>query len=350
MAPVSERLSASCQQIVQEILSNTASPSITIRSCLSDPDLLPAITNHKCNNVVLTPSGLYFDMAITVAKHLLKRPLFAKRSFPEGINVYDMQVHKPLLVQDVSLISNCWIEMETTIISPPSNMDKKEDNLSLKCEFHSITPSGVRLQTMGHCHIRFEDPAQWLSTWSHITPIIQDRIDSLLTRAHKETSGNVRLVQSAQAYQMFESFVQYSGPYQNMKECVFDYETLEATSLLDFSGLEKLAESARVPFLWDGSCHVSGFVCNAVEKDGAKNAFISYGVGSMKMSEKFEPSREGVEVCNYVRMESGVGDSSVLQGTVYVLQDGEIVGVWEDVRFKRIPRRVLNVFLPPGKK
>lgn len=43
-------------------------------------------------------------------------------------------------------------------------------------------------------------------------------------------------------------------------------------------------------------------------------------------------------------------DKTVLQGDVYVLQDGQIVGVWEGVRFKKIPRRVLNVFLPPPKK
>lgn len=352
MKPTYEHLSASCQQVIHNDLSDASNPSILIRSCLSDPDLLPAIVNHKCNNVVLTPSGLYFDMAITVARYIVKNNHSVKGGNSNGINVYDMQVHKPLVIQDVSRISESWIEMEATAILSTSNSadndEHEPNNTTLKCTFSSITHSGERLQTMGHCSVSFEDSTSWLSTWSHHAPMIQSRIDKLLTRAHKETTGKVRLVQSEQAYEMFESFVQYSGPYRNMKEVVFDYETLEATSLLDFQGLEGMNEKG--PFLWDGSCHVSGFVCNAVEKDGRKNAFISYGVGSMRISEEFRPLGEGKGKCrNYVRMETVVGDSNVLQGSVYVLQDGRIVGLWEDVRFKKIPRRVLNVLLPPGK-
>jgi hypothetical protein len=39
----------------------------------------------------------------------------------------------------------------------------------------------------------------------------------------------------------------------------------------------------------------------------------------------------------------------VLGGTVFVLCGNKIVGSWEGVSFKRIPRRVLNIFLPPPK-
>lgn len=339
MTAIYKRLSASCQQLVQDNLANASNPSIVVRSCLSDPSLLPAIINHKCNNVVLTPSGLYFDMATTVAKYICENSA-ADSSI--GFNVCNMEAHKPLLVKDVSRVSEAWIEMETKVLSDSDAGD-------LHCTFHSVTATGVRLQTMGHCNVRFEKPANWLSSWSHQTPVIQDRIDGLLTRAHKESSGEVKLVQKSKAYKMFESFVQYSGQYQNVVECTFDSKTLEATSLLDFGALDPEKDLIG-PYLLDGSCHVSGFVCNAVEQDEKKNAFISNGVTAMRISEKLTPWKQGVEIRNYVRMEELVTDKTVLEGNVYVLQDGEIVGVWEGVRFKRIPRRVLDIFLPPGKK
>lgn len=333
-----KRLSPSCQQIIHEhLFSTTSNPSILIRSSLADPILQPAITNHKCNNVVLTPSGLYFDMALTVAKYVHSHT--APEMPTPGFNICDMEVHKPLIVRDLSLIDEMWIEMETIVLG------EHDVKGNLKCAFNSITPAGGRLQTMGHCYVRYEDPSSWLRKWSHQTPVIQDRIDSLLTRAHKETSGEVRLVQKEMAYEMFESFVQYSGKYQNMAEVVFDSKTLEATSLLDFSGLDLRSEGVG-PYLWDGSCHVSGFVCNAVEKDKGKNAFISNGVGNMRICcDDFG----GGEVRNYVRMEVVPGgDKTVLQGNVFVLIGGVIVGVWEGVRFKRISRRVLNLVLPPA--
>jgi len=39
----------------------------------------------------------------------------------------------------------------------------------------------------------------------------------------------------------------------------------------------------------------------------------------------------------------------ILQGDVYVLLDGDVVAVWEGLKFKRLPRRVVNIFLPPPK-
>ena len=69
----------------------------------------------------------------------------------------------------------------------------------------------------------------------------------------------------------------------------------------------------------------------------------------MKLSPKFQP-QQGADIRTYVRMEPLQNDKTVLCGDVFVLQNYEVVGVWEGVKFKRIPRRVLNVFLPPPKK
>ncbi|CAK4030427.1 Hypothetical predicted protein [Lecanosticta acicola] len=339
-------LSASCQQVVHEDLSDLANSKVIIRSCMAHPDLSPTVTNHKCNHVVLTPSGLYADMAVEVAHYIWKHHRGRDAELP-GINVCDLEVHKPLIVKDPAKMDQLWLEMEVTAsISEYARQDIT--NAVLKCVFHSISPDGARLQENGHCNVRFEWYYGWLSEWSNSVTGIKNCIDSLYARASSDVIGQVSLVQRKTAYKLFESFVQYSGKYQNMAEVIFDSDTLEATSLLDFQ--PDPTGDLCGPYYLDGSCHLSGFVCNAVEKDKDKNAYISHGVTAMRLSPMFRPDEKNSEIRNYVRMQPLPTDKTVLQGDVYVLQDGQIVGMWEGVRFKRIPRKVLNVFLPPPPK
>ncbi|KAK4494683.1 hypothetical protein PRZ48_014039 [Zasmidium cellare] len=309
---------------------------------MADPDLSPTITNHRCNSVVLTPAGLYTDMAITVASHIWRHHRGPSAPLP-GLNVHNLEVHKPLIVKDPTPTGMTPLHIEmTATLSLPLNAHEDITSTTLHCVFHSVSSSGTKLQENGHCDVTFEWYYGWLSEWSLHYNRINSRINALRSNPAAQT------VNRAKAYKLFESFVQYSGKYQNMSSCVFDAATLEATSTLEF--LAHPEGDYCGPYYHDGSCHVSGFVCNAVEQNKESNAFISNGVTAMKLSPLFDPSKPGSEISNYVQMAPLPNDKTVLQGDVYVIQDGQIVGVWEGVRFKKIPRRVLNVFFPPPKK
>ncbi|KAF7192509.1 Non-reducing polyketide synthase 1 [Pseudocercospora fuligena] len=372
-----KRLSPSCQQLVSEKFDDALSTSkIIIRSALADRELAPIVMNHKCNGCVLTPAGLNLDMAHTVAKYIYHHHNGEDAELP-GIKIYDTEIHKPLIVKDIEKVGDLWIEMETTIEHPAQSTSTDIMNATIKCVFHSITPQGVRLQECGYCYIKFEPYQAWLDEWEHYTPFILDRIANLHRRACTENNMDVQLVQRAAAYKLFESFVQYNSKYQNMSEVVFNTKNNEATSIIDLPHLDPNTDFTG-PYYLDASCHISGFVANAVEPDKDKNAFVSHGVAAMKLSPKFQPDRvaklsnattpttpaisrapsfsaEPANVAfrgirNYVQMRQDPSEKSVIKGDVFVLQDGEIVGVWEGVRFKKIPRRVLNVFLPPPKR
>lgn len=335
-------ISASCQQVVYEDLDNASQSKIIIRSCMGHPLLSSCITKHKCNDVVLTPSGLYADMAVEVAKRVWRHHRGQEAELP-GINVCDLEVHKPLIVKDVAKMEELWLEMEVTVsISEFVRQDITE--AVLKCVFHSISADGIRLQENGRCNVRYEWYYGWLSEWSNSFNTIKTRISDLYSRVSTDSAGSVSLVHRDAAYKLFESFVQYSGKYQNMAEVVFDASTLEATSLLSFQS--DPASDYCGPYYLDGSCHLSGFVCNAVEKDKDKNAFISNGVTAMKLSPMFQPAKKDSNIRNFVHMQPLSTDNSVLQGDVWILQDDQVVGKWEGVRFKKIPRKVLDIFLP----
>lgn len=337
--------SPSCQQLHTEDFRDPTRARVVVRSCLQDPGLWPAIGGHKCNGVALCPSGLYADMAALVAQHIWRGNRWQGAELP-GINVSNMHVDKPIIAKYPHDGQPQWIEMEVVSDLPPSSSGDIID-ATLNCYIRSIRADGTKLQDLAHCSVFFEWMPGWVGQWSNYNGLIKSKIENLHVRAQTETSGDVVLMQRERSYELFQSFVDYGPLYQNMAQVVCDNKTLEATAELAFQPDPKSDNTG--PYYLDGSCHLSGFVCNAVEQDRDKNAYISHGWGAMKLSSGFRPAH-GADIRSYVHMKPLPEDKNVLSGDVFVLQDNEIVGIWEGVQFKRIPRRVLNVFLPPPKK
>lgn len=72
-----------------------------------------------------------------------------------------------------------------------------------------------------------------------------------------------------------------------MSEIIIDKAAMEATALLDI--LPKSEAELAGPYYLDGSCHLSGFICNATDEDTRKNAYISHGWSAAKISSEFQP-------------------------------------------------------------
>lgn len=312
---------------------------VTVRSSIADPGLWPLIRDHKCNGVNLTPSGLYGDMATTVTRYLWDQ-LKPGKALP-GLNVAEMHVVKTLIADNPQNKSGQWLELTAT-----ADLKENSEEGTVHCSFSHVTPDGIKLHDVAHCNVLLEHEDSWRGEWAHLSPLIANQIETLRARAFAEATGSIRTIHREKAYELFQTFVEYDGKYQAMSQVIIDSGTLEATAELCMQA--STAEGDLVgPYFLDGSCHLSGFVCNATDEDSKKNAYISHGWDAAKLSKDFDPEN-GQPLRNYVRMQPEGKD--VLGGTVYVLQGDEIVGVWEGVRFKRIPRRVLNVFLPPPRK
>lgn len=337
-------LSPSCQQVVEENFTST-SARVVIRSKLGEPKLWPSIDQHICNGAALVSSGHYADMAAVVGEYIWQAYRGRDAETP-GINVGSMEVTKTYIAQEPQPPEGQWLEMET-VLEVPENSSGDVIDSTMHCTFRKIKPDGKKVEDLAECTIQFEFYYNWLAEWSSMAGLLQSKINNLYIRAQTETSGRVQHIHRRKAYELFKSFVDYGEKYQNMAEVVCDTKDLEATSRLELQtdpGSDYLG-----PYYVDASCHVSGFVCNTADEDIKKNAYISHGFDAMKITPRFNPY-PGADIQNYVRMKPIPHDDSVLGGDVYVLQDGEVVGLWEGVKFKKIPRRILNVFLPPRKR
>ncbi len=343
--PAPKFLTPSCQQVVYEDFSTPTKARVVIRTWLADPSILPSISQHICHGVALTPAGLYADMAAVVAKYIWLGNRGKDAALP-AIKVRDLAVTKTYIITIPPDTEGQWLEMET--ISDVSEYSSRDIlDATLHCQFRSIKPDGTKLNDLATCSVVYEIGHAWLMSWANHAPTILRRINALHHRADTEPNSDVLHLNRDKAYQLFKSFVDYGRKYQNMSSVFVDTKTLEATATHAFQ--PDPAVDYTGPFYLDGSCHISGFVVNAIE-DTEKNAYISQGIASMRLSSRFDPESPGAEIQTYVKMEPLPNDKTVMCGDVYVLQDGEIVGMWEGIKFKRISKKALNVFLPQPKK
>ncbi|KAK5729744.1 hypothetical protein LTR17_011710 [Elasticomyces elasticus] len=322
--------------------------TMTVSCNLADPATNPVIAGHIINNIQLVPSCLYGDMAAAVARYIWAQ-LRPDENKDIGVNVCNMHVDKTFIpkIQDAGVREE-WFEMEAHADLIPSSSKADGGSMgSIDCTFRKLNDPTFSSDFAG-CTVQFEPLSTWSKSWEANASLITTQIQNLIARSAVESSGHIRTFQRGWAYERFKTFVDYHEKYQNMKEVVIDYEQLEATALLSYQCSPSTDYCG--PFFLDGSCHLSGWVCNESEADSKKNAYISHGWGGMKLLPEFSVAEvnkgEGV-FRTYVRMQKRGKD--VLGGDVFILKGDEIVGCCEGVEFKRIPRRVLNHFLPPRK-
>ncbi|KAL1587284.1 Non-reducing polyketide synthase PKS1 [Cladosporium halotolerans] len=333
-APVSEapakRLSTACQRVVSEDFSaNNA--NVVVQSSLADEKLYPVVCGHMVNNAALCPSSLYADMALTVGDYIWKQA--RPGTEVPGMNVCNMEVGKPLIAQIPQPAQGQHIQLEA-----------KADLASgtVKLFYRSVSPDGKKLLDHAHCTMYYEDKSAWAAEWSRYNYMVKSQMDIL---SQKTMTGGAHKVQRGMAYKLFKALVSYADKYRAMSEVVLDGQNTEASAVLDFPTKPEDGDFYCPPYHIDGSCHISGFICNASDLlDSEQNVYVSHGWGAMKFS---KPLTAGMKLRNYVRMQPQ--PNNISKGDVYIMDGEEIIAVCEGIKFQQIPRRVLNTFLPPNK-
>jgi iterative type I PKS product template protein len=321
----------SCQRIVREEL-HANSGTVVVRSNLAEPKLHKAVSGHQVNDAPLCPSSLYADMAMTVADYLYKE--LRPAGSPVGYNVCAMEVHKPLVAVIPPPAEGQWLELEAT-----ADMEEK----AVHMKFRTVTPEGKMLVDHGHGVVKYEDIENWQQEWQRIQFMVQSQVDLL---KQKLQTGAAHKILRGMAYKLFKALVTYSDPYRGMEEVILDGKQTEATAKVKFQTTEKDGEFYCAPYWIDSLAHISGFIVNASDVvDSSESVYISHGWGSIRIS---KPLSADKEYRSYVRMQPAPGNISV--GDVYIFEGEDIIGVVNGLKFQNIPRRALNIMVPPMKK
>ncbi|KAJ4291933.1 hypothetical protein N0V90_009831 [Kalmusia sp. IMI 367209] len=328
-APARSKLStSSVHRIVSETY-NGPTGKIVTESDVSDPVFRAALSGHQVNNTSLCPSSIYADMALTLGDYAWKE-INPGTAVP-GVSCNDMEVFKPLILKN---------QAEGRILEVTADVDLSKGEAKLR--FQSIDTNANNQVTLhANCVVTYEDPSAWTNNWNSISYLLEGRIDTLKERLAKNQADKMS---RGLAYRLFSTFVDYKTPFQGMEEVIIDGANFEGTSTVKFQTTEKDGNYHVSPFWIDSLAHLGGFILNGTTAiDTSKFVHISHGWKAIKFA---EPLSKDKTYNAYVKMQQ-TGEANVIAGDVYFFESGKIIGVCAGLKFQRIPRTVLNTFLPP---
>ncbi|KAL5929589.1 hypothetical protein ACKVWE_005336 [Pyricularia oryzae] len=313
------------QKVVREEIKGDVAV-VEIESNLSREDLRGVVSGHLVNGAPLCPSSLYGDMAITTCQYAYK--LLRPESENIGVNVAHMEVPKTLIFDDAA---------ESHILRLTVTANAAQNSADLV--FH--TGEGAKRVDHANCKVYFGNTEDWQGEFDRVSYLIKSRVDGLID---SEKDGKASKIGRGLAYKLFAALVDYTPRYRGMEEVVLDSETCEATAQVKFQTTEADGNYVFSPYWIDSLCHISGFIINGTDAvDSREQVFISHGWGSLRFSELPVASKK---YRSYIRMQPIKGNK-VYAGDVYVFDGEKIIGMCGDLKFQAIPRKVLNMMLPP---
>ncbi|KAJ3536840.1 hypothetical protein NM208_g6553 [Fusarium decemcellulare] len=318
----------SVQKILQEALEDQLI-TIVAESDLASPLLTEVAQGHRVNGAKVCTSSLYADVGLTLGQHILDK----YRPDLEGyaVDVHGMEVHKPLLLREdrngtPSATPFC-IEVRYPINGTTASMN-----------IFSTGPHGQKIKHID-CELHLGNPSNWESEWDRQAYLIQRSIDYLEQRA---AQGLDSMLAAGMIYKVFSSLVDYQDGFKGLREAVLHSDELEGTAKVRFRTPQG---GFHCNPMWIDSCgQTTGFLMNCHQMTPNDYVYVNHGWRSMKLAKKFQ---EDATYRTYIRMRPI--DGTKYAGDLYILdEDDSVIGVYGDITFQGLPRRVLNTVLPPA--
>ncbi|KAG9871680.1 putative polyketide synthase, partial [Aureobasidium melanogenum] len=303
-----------------------AAGTVTMESDLMQADFLAAAHGHRMNDCGVVTSSIHADIAYTLGQYLLKKS--GVKTSKSSINITELDVTKGLVAQkDTKTPQRIRVTISAEdMISGLANMT-----------WCNVDNSGVPQEPFATATLVYGNPSEWLSSWTPLSHLIESRIDSLTDLANKSQASRFT---GNMAYTLFASnLVDYAEKYRGMQSVVL--RELEA-----FADVQLTAHEGGVwtvpPYFIDSVAHLAGFIMNCSDAmDTHKNFCVTPGWKSMRFA---KPLVAGMTYRSYVKMIPTPEDATVYTGDVYIMQEGQIIGLVGGIKFRRYPRLLLSRF------
>ncbi|KAJ2986930.1 hypothetical protein NUW58_g4794 [Xylaria curta] len=325
-APAKPKLSTTT---VQKITSEDVKGDIAIietETDMAEENMRKICSGHLVNGTTLTPSTLYADMATTICEYAYK--LLRPDAKDIGVNVGTMEVPKTLI-------------FDTKAKSQVLRMLVKANAAEGTAHISWTTGEGAKKTEHANCKAYYGDKQDWLNEFERVGYLIKSRIDALKAA---EERGEASKIGRGLAYKLFTALVDYHPRYRGMESVILDSATCEATAKIVFQTSPEDGVFHTPPYWIDSVCHISGFIVNATDAvDSREHVYISHGWGSLRFAERLDGAKT---YQSYIRMQNVKG-TKMMAGDAYVFDGERLIGIAGEVRFQAIPRKVLNIVLPP---
>jgi asperthecin polyketide synthase len=322
------RTSTIHQTTLETIDSTTA--TLHILSDMQAPEFRAAIYGHTMNNCGVATSSIWTDMALAVGEYLYRKLMPQAKDV--HMNVCDLEV---LHAQVVSKAKGC-----SQPLALEAHLDLDTQYLSL--EWYNISAeTGERApEWFASAAVRFENPDAWTAEWNRTGHLVLGRIETLQRLA---ADGVANRISKRMAYTLFKNVVNYSDWYRGIDDVIMnDYEAVANVTLIP----DRHGTWHTPPHWIDSVCHLAGLIMNGSDASNTQDFFyVTPGSDSFRL---LKPLAPGAKYKSYVRMfPLPVEAGNMHAGDVYILQDDLIVGVLCQIRFRRVPRLLMDRFFSP---
>lgn len=187
--------------------------------------------------------------------------------------------------------------------------------------------------------VEYGDANVWLSQWRRLSHLVKSRIASLERMA---SEGTAAVLPRNMAYRLFNNLVDYADKYRGIQSVIMhEYEAM-ANVILTTQGTGTWSVP---PYFTDPVAHLAGLIMNGSDASNTIDYFyVTPGWAGLRFAKPFV---KGGKYQSYVQMTPIEGQAGFWNGDVYVLQDGEIIGLVEKITFRRFPRSLLPTFFSP---
>ncbi|KAL7900505.1 polyketide synthase-like protein [Trichoderma sp. SZMC 28014] len=322
-------------EVVEEMFDGSAG-RVVVQSDLMQPDFLKAAWGHQMNGAGVVTSSIHADIALTLGKYLYEN---LRPQAKTGGAAIDMEMYNLVVRQGIVAQKNTNVPQMIQISISTPNIDSGLASL----EWHNLTPDASALadeEPIVTAQIRYGSSSDNLVSWMPMTHLVQSRIDFLQDLAEK---GIANRLSHSMAYLLFsKNLVHYADEYRGMQSVVMH-------ELEGFAEVTLKTKSSGVwtvpPFFIDSVAHLAGFIMNVSDAiDTRTNFCITPGCNSFRIA---RPLVAGAKYQSYVKMIPTAEEPTVYLGDVYILQEGEIIGLVRAIKFRRCPRVLLNQFFSP---
>ncbi|EFY95624.1 polyketide synthase [Metarhizium robertsii] len=313
-------------QVTHEVIEDTKA-SLHVLSDIQHPEFREAVYGHTMNKCGVATSSIWTDMALAVGEYLYKK--LQPQVKDVHMNVCNLEV---LHAQVASKAKGAY---QPLALHADLDLDKQHMSLA----WYNVNPdtSEREAEHFATAVVRFEDPASWTTEWKRTTHLVLGRIEALQQLANDNKANRIS---KRMAYTLFKKVVDYAEQYRGIDSMILhEYEAVaDVTLAKDRHG------TWHTPPHWiDSVCHLAGLIMNGSDASNTDDYFyVTPGSDSLRF---LKPLEAGAKYKSYVRMfPLPVDAGNMHAGDVYILQGDDIVGVLSQIRFRRVPRLLMDRF------
>jgi asperthecin polyketide synthase len=269
-------------------------------------------------------------MAFTVGEYLYRRLVPSVKDV--HMNLSDVEVlHAQVALEKKGSVQPLVLK---------ARLDLSTSSMSLAWFNASAETGECAAESFATAVVRFEDPAAWTREWDRISHLVQGRIEALEQRA---AEGKASKLSKPLAYALFKNVVDYADRYRGMEQVVLhEHEAVAEVTLV----AERHGTWHTPPHWIDSVSHLAGLVMNGSDASNTRDYFyVTPGCSSFRL---LNPLKAGGKYRSYVRMFPLPEEANMYAGDVYILQGERIVGMVGQIRFRRVPRLLMDRFFSPA--